>query len=581
MNDVRRRQTPHQPSLFVLLLRVHLLQAWRRVQSLRQQSRLLTAFVALFLGGYLVLAFWLFYRGLTFIGAFPGLGTVLTERLMHLLFTFLFGLLLLSNLVIAYGTFFRNRETTFLFSLPIPWEALFRWKWIEATLLASWAFLFLIAPLLIAFGLTRHVAWHYYLITPALVGLFIVLPGAAGAWCAVLLARHLDRRMFQVALLTVGSLVLSLLAFWWKTPPLSDDLIEIRTVEVLDQLLVRTNFALFPFQPGYWLTQFVLQWAERLFPAATFFLLVLLSHTLFFGALTFTQLGRLFYVTADAVLSRPSVWHEWGRGRSPLPTRSDLPLPGVLERGLALIPGLRVDDRALLLKDIRMFWRDTTQWGQSVMLFGLLAIYILNLRHFSQQLNSAFWVNLVSFMNLGACALNLATVTTRFVFPQFSLEGRRMWIVGLAPMGLPRIVWLKFWLATLVSLLVSLGLNLLSCVFLQLTWDRILLFAGVVTVMAFTLNGLAVGLGVLFPNFREPNSSKIVSGFGGTLCLVLSFLYILASVLLLAATTASLSPMSFSPARALVCVLAFALLSSLLGWLPLKAALRHSRRFEL
>ena len=86
----------------------------------------------------------------------------------------------------------------------------------------------------------------------------------------------------------------------------------------------------------------------------------------------------------------------------------------------------------------RMFWRDTAQWGQSVMLFGLLGVYIINLRHFTHQLRSPFWINLVAYLNLTACALNLATLTTRFVYPQFSLEGQRLWIVGLAPLGLPR-----------------------------------------------------------------------------------------------------------------------------------------------
>ena len=42
--------------------------------------------------------------------------------------------------------------------------------------------------------------------------------------------------------------------------------------------------------------------------------------------------------------------------------------------------------RALLAKDIRLFWRDTTQWGQTLVLFGLLAVYVINLRHFSAQL---------------------------------------------------------------------------------------------------------------------------------------------------------------------------------------------------
>src|ERR1051326_6631007 len=106
-------------SPLVLLVRVNAFQAWRRLQSIRHQSRLLTLIILLFIFGYLTLAFWLFYKGLRFIAAFPGLGTVLTERLLYLLFAILFGLLLLSNLVISYTNFFRNREATFLMSMPV------------------------------------------------------------------------------------------------------------------------------------------------------------------------------------------------------------------------------------------------------------------------------------------------------------------------------------------------------------------------------------------------------------------------------------------------------------------------------
>ena len=68
---------------------------------------------------------------------------------------------------------------------------------------------------------------------------------------------------------------------------------------------------------------------------------------------------------------------------------------------------------------------------------------------------------------------------------------------------------------------------------LQMPWERTIYFSYAVAIMALTLNGLAIGLGVLYPNFKEDNPSKIVSGFGGTFCLVLSFLYILVSVVAL------------------------------------------------
>ncbi len=567
------RRTKSAPSALGLLICVNALQSWRRLLSVRRQSSLLTGIIGAFVLGYLVLSFELFYHGLTFIAKFPGLGAALTDRLLYVLFAFLFALLLLSNLIICYTNFFRNRETAFLLSLPVPHQTIFRWKLMESSILASWAFLFLIAPLLVAFGLVRGVPWHFYPLTAVLMGLFIILPSVLGAWLAIGIGRFLDRRSFQITLV-LAAVVLLTAAVWWKTQSATDELLDKRTLEALDQLLAKTRFTLFPFLPSYWLSSAVLQWSEGVLRGSLFFALVLLSHTLFFGCLACTRFGRLFYDTASAVNSRAG-----GHGfqfRTPAAGQV-VPGDGWLEKLSGGLFWLGRDVRALAVKDMQMFWRDTTQWGQSVMFFGLLAVYIINLRNFTHQLSSPFWINTVAFLNLGACAFNLASVTTRFVFPQFSLEGRRMWIVGLAPMGVKRVVMTKFWLASTMSLIITLGLVVLSCCLLNMTWDRVLFFGAVVTVMSFTLNGLAVGLGVLYPNLKESNPNKIVSGFGGTLCFVLSSVYILASLALLVIGGGGWHGRLLWAVGAIV---AFVLLSVVIGWVPIKWGLRRLENFE-
>ena len=160
-----------QISHWRLLFKVNQIQNWRRLQSAVSSSRLHAFLMGLFVVGYAWLAFQLFSKGLQFTSSFPGLGPVLIERMIFLLFAFLFFLLLLSNVIINFTNLFRNRETHFLLTLPVSHQVIFRWKIFESGILASWAFLFLVAPLLIAYGETYNSTWHFYLVTPLFLSL--------------------------------------------------------------------------------------------------------------------------------------------------------------------------------------------------------------------------------------------------------------------------------------------------------------------------------------------------------------------------------------------------------------------------
>jgi ABC-2 type transport system permease protein len=60
----------------------------------------------------------------------------------------------------------------------------------------------------------------------------------------------------------------------------------------------------------------------------------------------------------------------------------------------------------------------------------------------------------------------------------------------------------------------------------------VLLHVFALVVICAGLSGLAVGLGAAFPSLKEDSPAKIVSGFGGTLNLVLSLAFMAAVVLL-------------------------------------------------
>jgi ABC-2 type transport system permease protein len=188
---------------------------------------------------------------------------------------------------------------------------------------------------------------------------------------------------------------------------------------------------------------------------------------------------------------------------------------------------------------------------------------------------------MISYLNLAASALTLSTLTTRFVYPMFSLEGRRVWILGLSPLGLYRVVWQKFWMSFIVSSVITVALMIASSMMLHLPLGRVAYFAVTIALMSAALSGLAVGLGAVFPDFKEENPSKIVSSFGGTLTLVISFAYIAAVVALLAVPDALRVakkpfpfPVWFTPAVA-------ALLSGVLLTVPMILAMRRVKNLEM
>ena len=107
------------------------------------------------------------------------------------------------------------------------------------------------------------------------------------------------------------------------------------------------------------------------------------------------------------------------------------------------------------------------------------------------------------------------------------------------------------------------------------------------------LSGMAVGLGAMLPDFREQSPSKIAAGFGGTLNLVLSALYIMLVVLmtalpchfyLMGKATEITSPIG-SPEHlhwwVIVGVLGSLVLGSIVTFLPMRGGLRAFRKIEV
>ena len=196
-----------------------------------------------------------------------------------------------------------------------------------------------------------------------------------------------------------------------------------------------------------------------------------------------------------------------------------------------LMSGLPRNVGAMILKDIRTFLRDPMQWSQALIFFGLLAIYFVNLRTFRYHLLPDRWRNTIAFLNVFSVSAVMCSLGSRFVYPQLSLEGQGFWILGLSPMTMKRIVLTKFFLSFVGMLVVSTALMLVSTTMLEAARTAKLAALGLACAVSCAVCGLSTGLGAIFLDLDQRNPAAIVSGFGGTLNLVLSLGFMVLAIL--------------------------------------------------
>jgi ABC-2 type transport system permease protein len=182
-----------------------------------------------------------------------------------------------------------------------------------------------------------------------------------------------------------------------------------------------------------------------------------------------------------------------------------------------------------MLKDIKTFLRDTTQWSQIFLLVALIVVYLYNFKVLPldrSPMPAGTIRTIVSFANLALAGFVLSAIAIRFAFPAVSLEGKAFWLLQTAPISLRSLLWSKFWLNFVP--LVFLGELLIFCSNLLLKVPAWMMTLSLITMflMTFGITAIGVGVGALYPNFNYENAAEIPTSFGGAVCMIVSIGFI-------------------------------------------------------
>jgi len=465
------------------------------------------------------LGFWAFlytvsYKVLAYFRTIEGLGDLLALRLLSMILLTFFSILVFSNVVASLSTYYLSGELEILFSAPVKIENIFRAKYIETLIDSSWMTLIYSLPVFIAYGTVFKASFTYYGGLLLTIIPFLMIPASIGILITMLLVNAFPARRAKDIIVLLGLLFFVVLYILFRLLR-PEKLVDPDTFPSLVQYLTAMRAPVSPLLPSTWATETLSPLLRKTAGEAAFYLLMLWSTALAGIVIGSWACEKIFY----------NGWTRSQEGKKATISRSR-----IADAFFRLITSIFLGKmRAIVLKDIKLFFRDTSQWSQIFLLLALIVVYIYSFKLLPLEraaMPSLFLQNVISFLNLGMVGFVTSAVAVRFVFPAVSLEGASFWIIRSAPLALKDFLWAKFWssllpLLVLAEILIIVSNNLLKVM-------PFMMYLGIATVfmMTFGITALGVGLGAVFPKFQHENVAQIPTGFGGIVYMLVTMLFI-------------------------------------------------------
>ena len=560
-----------QPSL------AHVLQPkWRTaLQRVRQErakggtGKLVT--LVLVGGVFWYLVFRVLYGVLRVLRGVEELGPLIPGKILGLILLSFISILVLSNVITALSSFFLAKDLDLLVSAPVDWLRLYLAKLGETLLHSSWMVALMVVPILTAYGVVYKGGVLFALYALLAIAPMLILPAVVGCAVTLVLVNIFPARRTRdlLSIIALGAAAGVILLFRVIRP---EQLARPEGFRNLLDFVILLRGPTSPFLPSEWASQAIMGYLRNeLDPFPLIMLWSTAAAFVTFGALLHRALYAQGYTKAQEGAERfirGGLWR-WTVG--------------------SLLGWLPVAKREFVLKDIKLFFRDTTQWSQLILLAVLVVVYLFNIQALPLRRGEPvgfFYVNLVSFLNLGLAGFVLASIAARFIFPAVSLEGRQMWLLRSSPLDLRALLWSKYWVGTLPLLVLGLILTGLTNALLEVTPFMMILSLATMAGLTLAISALALTFGTLYPQFETENAAQIPTSFGG-LVFMMATIALLAGVLMILARAVYTYVRSAWEGQALgvtpTMIGLFAVAAAVCAaatFIPLRLALRKMESFE-
>jgi len=454
-------------------------------------------------------------RVLNYFQSVEMIGDLLARQLLSMVLLTFFSLLIFSSIITALSNLYLSSDLELCHSMPVSVETLFVSRALYTFVDSSWMVIFFGLPVFLAYGYVYRPGPQFYVSLIHLNLAMAVISCSIGIFLTMALVHVFPAQRTRdiILLLSILMVVALYLLFRFLRP---ERLVNPEAFFTVAQYMTALKAPGSPYLPTHWVAETL--WAHlNAFKDRVYLFEILLA---------WSTAGSLMVI--NVWMARRIYFAGFSKSQEARKRR-----PGVRRvldfLILCVSRPFKGDLAAVIGKDLRVFFRDNTQWSQLLLLGALMVVYLYNFSVLpldKSPIKPDFLQNDLAFLNMGLAGFVLSAICARFVFTAVSAEGEAYWIIRTSPLKLKRYLWGKYFFFVFPILALAefliIGTNLL----LEVTQLMMALSTVTIGLMVFGIVAFGIGLGAMYPRFRHENIGQVATGFGGFLYMVVSSVFI-------------------------------------------------------
>jgi ABC-2 type transport system permease protein len=459
------------------------------LNGIEKKSRhkiILMALVGLLFWG---LMFYLALRILIYFKSVEVIGDLLSHRLLSMILLTFFSLLIFSNIITSLSNYYLSKDLELCHSLPLELEELFLSRFIYTIIDSSWMLIIFSLPFLLAYGYVYQAELGYYFSLIHLGLALILISAGIGILLTTLLVSVFPaQRTKDVVMIFIlfGIIILYFMFRFLRPERMVDPDAFLSMMQYLNALQAPDS----PFLPSHWITEKL--WMHLIKSG---------ENPIFESLLAWSTAMALLVI--NLWVARALYFTGFSKSQESKRRRA---ARNLLDFFLKIIKRpFKAEFAAIIEKDIRIFFRDHSQWSQLLLLSALVVVYLYDFSVLPLErspIRLDFLQNIFAFLNMGLAGFVLAAVSVRFIFPSVSAEGSAFWIVRSSPVSLKRFLWTKFGIYLLPMVILTEALIILTNYLLKVSLFMMILSSITMVLVVLGIMALAIGLGAVYPNFK-------------------------------------------------------------------------------